>query len=41
MNISSIPEGRTRARFLAVGCFDNTIKILSLDTEGCLGRLST
>lgn len=41
MNIASIPEGRIRARFLAVGCYDNTIKILSLDPEGCLGRLST
>lgn len=41
ISISSIPEGRTRARFLALGCFDNTIKILSLDPEGCLSRLST
>ena len=41
MDIAAVPEGRSRSRFLAVGCFDNTVRILSLDPEGCLGRLST
>lgn len=41
IHLSTIPDGRVRSRFLAVGLFDNTVKILSLDPEGCLGRLST
>ena len=41
MDIAAVPEGRSRSRFLAVGCFDNTVRILSLDPEGCLTRLST
>lgn len=41
VHIPSIPDGRVRSRFLAVGLYDNTVKILSLDPEGCLGRLST
>lgn len=41
MDIAAVPEGRNRSRFLAVGCFDNTVRVLSLDPEGCLGRLST
>ena len=41
MDIAAVPEGRSRSRFLAVGCFDNTVRVLSLDPEGCLGRLST
>lgn len=41
IHLSTIPDGRVRSRFLAVGLYDNTVKILSLDPEGCLGRLST
>lgn len=41
IHLPSIPDGRVRSRFLAVGLYDNTVKILSLDPEGCLGRLST
>ena len=41
INLSTIPDGRVRCRFLAIGLYDNTVKILSLDPEGCLGRLST
>ena len=41
INLSTIPDGRVRSRFLTVGLFDNTVKILSLDPEGCLSRLST
>lgn len=41
IHLSSIPQGRVRSRFLAVGLYDSTVKILSLDPEGCLTRLST
>jgi len=41
IDLPAVPEGRMRTRFLAVGCYDNTVKILSLDPENCLGRLST
>eukprot|EP00842_Homolaphlyctis_polyrhiza_P007012 jgi/Hompol1/8/HPOL_001304-RA len=37
---SPIPEGRQRARFLALGCSDNTVRILSLDPDTCLHPLS-
>lgn len=37
---SPIQEGRQRARFLAVGCSNNTIRLLSLDPETCLQSLS-
>ncbi len=38
--IGPIPEGRQRSRFLAVGENDKTVKILSLDPEACLSRIS-
>ncbi len=38
--IGPIPEGRQRSRFLAVGETDKTVKILSLDPEACLSRIS-
>ena len=38
--IGSIPEGRQRSRFLAIGEKDKTVKILSLDPEACLTRMS-
>lgn len=41
IDLPAVPEGRMRTRFLAVGCYDNTVKVLSLDPENCLGRLST
>jgi len=41
MSIPEISEGRVRSRFLALGCYDNTIKLLSLDPESYLRRLST
>ena len=41
IHVATVPDGRVRCRFLAVGLYDNTVKILSLDPEGCLGRLST
>ncbi|KAJ0766271.1 putative WD40/YVTN repeat-like-containing domain superfamily [Helianthus annuus] len=40
LDIAPIPEGRQRSRFLAVGSYDNTIRILSLDPEDCMQVLS-
>jgi len=40
LDVGQIPEGRQRARFLAVGDWDNTVRILSLDPEDCLQSLS-
>jgi splicing factor 3B subunit 3 len=36
-----VPEGRQRSKFLAVGCYDNTVRILSLDPDNCLSMLAT
>ena len=41
VDVGPIPEGRQRSRFLAVGGWDNTVRILSLDPEDCLTILST
>ena len=38
LHMPAVPEGRSRARFLAVGCDDKTLKILSLDPEAYLER---
>ncbi|EFJ13812.1 hypothetical protein SELMODRAFT_181612 [Selaginella moellendorffii] len=38
--IGPVPEGRQRSRFLAVGSYDNTIRILSLDPNDCMHILS-
>ncbi|KAJ8329230.1 pre-mRNA-splicing factor rse1 [Batrachochytrium dendrobatidis] len=40
LSLSPIPTGRLRARFLAIGCADLTVRILSLDPESCLHPLS-
>lgn len=40
LDIAPVPEGRQRSRFLAVGSFDNTIRILSLDPDDCMQILS-
>lgn len=37
--VGPIPEGRQRSPYLAVGCGDQTIRILSLDPETCLEPL--
>ncbi|TPX70379.1 hypothetical protein SpCBS45565_g01800 [Spizellomyces sp. 'palustris'] len=39
LSIGPIPEGRQRSGFLAVGCEDNTVRILSLDPDNCLQSL--
>ena len=40
IDIGEVPEGRQRCRFLAVGFIDKTVKIMSLDPESCLSRIS-
>ncbi|CAG8439417.1 6787_t:CDS:10 [Acaulospora morrowiae] len=41
LSIGEVPEGRQRSKFLAVGCDDNTVRILSLDPDNTLEILST
>ncbi|KAF1986318.1 putative nuclear mRNA splicing factor [Aulographum hederae CBS 113979] len=36
LSMGSVPEGRKRSSFLAVGCDDATVRILSLDLESIL-----
>ena len=40
LDIGEVPEGRTRSKYLAVGFGDSTFKILGLDSESCLQRIS-
>ncbi|KAK3816051.1 MAG: mono-functional DNA-alkylating methyl methanesulfonate N-term-domain-containing protein [Benniella sp.] len=40
LSIQPLPKGRRRVRFLAVGCDDNTVRILSLESSSCLEPLS-
>jgi len=40
LDIAPIPPGRQRTRFLAVGDWDNTVRIFSLDPDDCLQSLS-
>ncbi|GAV77061.1 CPSF_A domain-containing protein/MMS1_N domain-containing protein [Cephalotus follicularis] len=40
LDIAPVPEGRQRSRFLAVGSYDQTIRILSLDPDDCMQILS-
>lgn len=40
LDIAPVPEGRQRSRFLAVGSYDNAIRILSLDPDDCMQVLS-
>lgn len=43
MDIGEVPEGRKRCKFLVVGFADSsgTVRILSLEPETCLQRIST
>ncbi len=36
LSLGEVPEGRLRSQFLAVGCDDSTVRILSLDPESTL-----
>ncbi|KAG1254018.1 hypothetical protein G6F68_011058 [Rhizopus microsporus] len=38
--LGEVPEGRVRARYIAVGCEDQTVRILSLDPDSCLEPIS-
>nr|GFD15636.1 spliceosome-associated protein 130 A [Tanacetum cinerariifolium] len=40
LDIAHVPEGRQRSRFLAIGSYNNTIRILSLDPHDCMQALS-
>lgn len=40
LSLGQVPEGRIRSSFLAVGCNDCTVRILSLDPESMLGSKS-
>ena len=40
LSLGEVPEGRTRSPFLAVGCDDSTVRILSLDPDSTLENKS-
>lgn len=40
LDIAPVPEGCQRSRFVAVGSYDSTIRILSLDPDDCMQILS-
>ncbi|ORY72192.1 splicing factor 3b, subunit 3, 130kDa, isoform CRA_b [Leucosporidium creatinivorum] len=40
MSIAEVPEGRQRTPYLAVGCADSTVQIVSLDPDSTLETLS-
>eukprot|EP01119_Soliformovum_irregulare_P015210 TRINITY_DN424_c0_g1_i1.p1 TRINITY_DN424_c0_g1~~TRINITY_DN424_c0_g1_i1.p1 ORF type:complete len:1199 (+),score=332.07 TRINITY_DN424_c0_g1_i1:182-3778(+) len=40
LDIGPVPHGRQRTKFLAVGDWDNTVRIFSLDPDDCLQSLS-
>ncbi len=40
LSLGEVPEGRSRSQFLAVGCDDSTVRILSLDPDSTLENKS-
>ncbi|KAI9849816.1 MAG: pre-mRNA-splicing factor rse1 [Sclerophora amabilis] len=40
LSLGEVPEGRVRTQFLAVGCDDSTVRILSLDPDSTLENKS-
>jgi splicing factor 3B subunit 3 len=40
LGLGEVPEGRVRSSFLAVGCDDSTVRILSLDPDSTLENKS-
>lgn len=40
LHIGFLPEGRQRSHFLAIGCADDAVRVLSLNPEDCLEPLS-
>jgi splicing factor 3B subunit 3 len=41
LDIAEVPEGRQRASFVVVGCYDNTVRVLSLEPSECLKAKAT
>lgn len=41
VDVAPVPEGRQRCRYLAVGMFDGTVRVLSLDPDSTLKVLAT
>lgn len=41
LSIQQIPEKRIRANFVAVGCLDNVVRLLSIEKDKCFKQLST
>ncbi|KAK4058796.1 pre-mRNA-splicing factor rse1 [Microbotryomycetes sp. JL221] len=40
MSLADVPEGRQRMPYLAVGCEDSTVSIVTLDPDRCLDTIS-
>lgn len=40
LDIAPVMEGRARCRFLAVGCYDSTVRVMGLDPEDELRQLA-
>lgn len=40
IDIAPISEGRSRSRYAVIGCADKTVKVLCLDQEACLSKIS-
>ncbi|GAB5371141.1 hypothetical protein AAMO2058_001554100 [Amorphochlora amoebiformis] len=40
LSLAPVPPGQRRALFMAVGCFDNTVRVLSLDPASALTQLT-
>eukprot|EP00197_Chlamydomonas_leiostraca_P002569 CAMPEP_0202858070 /NCGR_PEP_ID=MMETSP1391-20130828/754_1 /ASSEMBLY_ACC=CAM_ASM_000867 /TAXON_ID=1034604 /ORGANISM="Chlamydomonas leiostraca, Strain SAG 11-49" /LENGTH=642 /DNA_ID=CAMNT_0049536943 /DNA_START=87 /DNA_END=2011 /DNA_ORIENTATION=- len=40
LDIAPVPEGRARCRFLVVGCYDSTVRVLGVDPEDGLRGLA-
>jgi splicing factor 3B subunit 3 len=40
LSLGEVPEGRVRSQFLAVGCDDSTVRVLSLDPDSTLENKS-
>lgn len=40
LSVGEVPQGRQRTPYLAVGCADNTVRIVSLDPESTLATIS-
>lgn len=40
LDVAPVPEGRLRGKFLAVGSFDSTVRVMSLDPGNCMQTLA-